>query len=152
MQLTAKEDVEAPLDRVFAELSDFDGIERQALRRGIDVQRTSEGTVRGDGRTWRMNFDFRGKMRDATIALSKFVASEQMVFDTVTGGLEIQLTVDVVALSRTRTRVSIQAVLAPQSLSARLLVQSLKIARGGVEKRFRRRMALMAKELEDRLR
>ncbi|MCT4557852.1 MAG: SRPBCC family protein [Pelagimonas sp.] len=152
MKLTAREDIEAPLDRVFAELSDFEAHERQALRRGLDVQRVSEGTVMGEGRTWRAGFDFRGKKRAANIALTRFAAPEQMIFDTVTGGLEVRLVVDFVALSRARTRISVEAELAPKTLSSRLLVQSLKLAKGGVDKRFRVRMGVMARDLEDKLR
>ncbi|MCT4611295.1 MAG: SRPBCC family protein [Pelagimonas sp.] len=152
MQLTAKEDIEAPLDRVFADLSDFENHERQALRRGIEVERLSEGTVTGEGRTWRVGFNFRGKKRQANIALSKFSAPEQMIFDTVSGGLEVRLVVDVVALSRGRTRISTTVDFLPKTLSARLLVQSLKLAKGGLDKRFRVRMGVLAKDLEDKLR
>jgi uncharacterized protein YndB with AHSA1/START domain len=152
MILTAQEDIEAPIDRVFAELSDFDGIERQAMRRGVQVQR--RGSVDAPvaaGTAWEVGFTFRGKTRDAVITLTDCIPSEKLVFDTVSGGLEAQAVVDCVALSRGRTRISLHSELIPKTLSARLLVQSLKLAKGGVEKRFRRRMAGFAKDLETRL-
>ena len=151
MQLTAREDIEAPLDRVFAELSDFETVERQALRRGIEVQRVDTVSGKGPGMQWATGFTFRGKMRKADITLTEYTPPERMVFDSVSGGLEVQMVIDLVALSRTRTRVAITSEFKPKTLSARLLVQSLKLAKGGVDKRFRSRMAGLAKDLEDKL-
>lgn len=152
MQLTATEDIEAPLDRVFAAVTDFDSIERQALRRGVDVRRTDTLTGPTEGMAWRAEFGFRGKPRTLQISMAQFTPPEQLVFDSASGGLEAQLVLDLVALSRTRTRVNIVTELKPTTLSARLLVQSLKLAKGGIDKRFRHRVAGFAKDLENKLR
>ncbi|MGH1415262.1 MAG: SRPBCC family protein [Pelagimonas sp.] len=151
MELKAREDIEAPLDRVFAEITNFEGIERQILRRGIEVQRTNDPGEVGQGLSWQAGFKFRGKTRTAEIELSEFSAPEQMVFQSVSGGLEARTTVDLVALSRTRTRIGVLTEFTPKTLSARLLVQSLKLAKGGLEKRFKSRMAHLAGDLENRL-
>ncbi|WP_299920799.1 SRPBCC family protein [uncultured Pelagimonas sp.] len=151
MELTAREDIEAPLDRVFAEITDFEGIERQVLRRGIDVQRTNDPGEVAEGLSWEAGFKFRGKTRTAAIELAQYSAPEQMVFDSVSGGLEARTTVDLVALSRSRTRIGVTTEFVPKTLSARLLVQSLKLAKGGLDKRFKTRMAHLAKDLENRL-
>lgn len=151
MELTAREDIEAPLDRVFAELSDFAAVERQAMRRGIDVQRHGIETGVTEGMGWNVHFTFRGKKRDAEITLSDYAPPERMVFDSVSGGLEMRMVVDLIALSRTRTRIGVTTELKPKTLSARLLVQSLKLAKGGIEKRFQARAAGLAQDLEDRL-
>ncbi|WP_425071257.1 SRPBCC family protein [Sagittula sp. S175] len=152
MQLTAREDIEAPLDRVFAALSDFDSVERQALRRGLDVQRTSgPATGPAEGMTWHATFGFRGKSREADIQLAEFQPPERMVFDSVSGGLKVQMVLDVVALSRTRTRIGVTVEMMPTTLSARLLVQSLKLAKGGMDRRFRDRMKGLARDLERKL-
>jgi hypothetical protein len=58
--------------------------------------------------------------------------------------------VELVALSRGRTRLSVELELKPRSISARLLVQSLKLARANLNKKFHLRMADYARELEDR--
>lgn len=151
MELTAKEDIEAPLDRVFAELSDFVALERQAMRRGIEVQRHGGETGVTEGMGWHVQFTFRGKKRDAEITLTEYTPPERMVFDSVSGGLEVHMVVDLIALSRTRTRIGVATELKPKTLSARLLVQSLKLAKGGIEKRFQTRAAGLAQDLEDRL-
>lgn len=151
MELTAREDIDAPLDRVFAAVSDFGALERQAMRRGIEVQRRGGAAGPETGMGWEVEFTFRGKIRKADITLSDLDAPERMVFDTVSGGLDIRMVMDLIALSRTRTRISVATELKPRTLSARLLVQSLKLAKGGLEKRYRTRMAGLAGDLETRL-
>lgn len=151
MELTAREDIEAPLDQVFAELTDFEGIERQALRRGIDVKRTNDTGAAAQGLAWQAGFKFRGKTRTADIELCEYAAPEQMVFQSVSGGLEARTVVDLVALSRSRTRIGLTTDFGAKTLSARLLLQSLKLAKGGLDKRFKTRMAGLAKDLENRL-
>lgn len=151
MQLTASEDIEAPLDRVFAAVTDFEGIERQALRRGVDVRRVDSIAGPASGMTWQAAFGFRGKPRKTEVCLSEYHPPEQLVFDSVTGGLEARFILDLVALSRGRTRLNVSTQLKPTTLSSRLLVQSMKLAKGGIDKRFRHRMAALAKDLENRV-
>ncbi|MDJ0821085.1 MAG: SRPBCC family protein [Paracoccaceae bacterium] len=152
MELSAREDIEAPLDRVFAQLTDFEAIERRALRRGVEIQRTDNLAGPAAGMSWKATFRFRGKTRTADVTLSDFTPPEQLVFDSVTGGLETHTRIECVALSRGRTRISIVTVLQPKTLSARLLVQSLKLAKSSISRKFSNRMAVLAKDLEDRLR
>ena len=152
MQLSAMEDIEAPLDRVFAALTDFEAIERQAMRRGATVRRKDSVAGPAAGMAWHAGFAFRGKTREADITLTVYTPPERMVFHSVVGGLETETVIELVALSRSRTRITLVSELMPKTLSARLLVQSLKLARGGIEKRFRKRMASHAKDLEDRMR
>lgn len=151
MELTAREDIEAPLDQVFAQLSDFEAVERQALRRGIEVKRTNDTGAPAQGLAWQAGFKFRGKTRTADIELSEYAAPEQMVFQSVSGGLEARTVIDLVALSRSRTRIGLTTDFSAKTLSARLLLQSLKLAKGGLDKRFKTRMASLAGDLEKRL-
>lgn len=151
MQLTATEDIEAPLDRVFAELADFETLERQAMRRGVEVRRRGDHGHPVAGMGWDVGFQYRGKMRQAEITLTDYTAPERIAFHSVSGGLEVDFALDLIALSRSRTRINVATELMPKTLSARLLVQSLKLAKGGLDKRFRQRMAGLAKDLEVRL-
>ena len=152
MQFSTKEDIEAPVDQVFAALSDFDAIERSVIRRGVEVRRTDTLDTPGEGMTWEARFRFRGKMRDATVTMTRYDPPNAMEFQTRSGGLETHTVLDCVALSRSRTRISMVLELQPKTLSARLLVQSLKLAKGNITKKFRVRAADYAKDLEDRLR
>ncbi|MDG1354009.1 MAG: hypothetical protein P8P70_12775 [Sulfitobacter sp.] len=59
-------------------------------------------------------------------------------------------TIELVALSKSRTRLMVSFDIKPLNLSARLLVQSLKLAKTSLTKKFKLRVAEFAKTLEDR--
>jgi hypothetical protein len=149
MELSASEDIEIPLDQLFAKVSDFSKIEKMAMRRGVDVQRTDRASSNCVGMSWRAQFKFRGKSREALITLEEYDPPQSLRFHTVSDGLDTDLTIDLVALSRQRTRLSFSAALQPKTLSARLLVQSFKLARGRIDRKLGKRMAGLARDLEE---
>ena len=150
MKFASKEDIAAPIDAVFDMISDFDGFERAAMRRGAEVQRTDTLQEPGVGMSWKARFTLRGREREMDVALTTYDRPNQMVFTGGSQNLDGEMVVDLVALSRQRTRMSVSIKLSPQSLSARLLVQSLKLARSNLNRKFHLRMADYAKDLEDR--
>ncbi|HEY9020652.1 MAG: SRPBCC family protein [Paracoccaceae bacterium] len=152
MKFSAKEDIEAPIEQVFALVSDFAALERAALRRGAEVQRTDSLHKPGVGMSWTAAFMARGRQRKLDIVMTTYEPPHAMRFDSVAQGLHSNMTVELVALSRGRTRLSVDLELKPKSISARLFVQSLKLARNNLNKKFHLRMADYASDLEDRAR
>ena len=150
MQFSAKEDIDAPADRVFAMLGDFEMFERSAMRRGIDVRHAGDVTAAGVGREWTVGFQVRGKPRQMHLVLTEFEAPERMVYHASSEGLEGEMTIDLVALSPRRTRIAVAVELRPKTLSARVMVQSMKLAKSSMSKRFRLKVAEFAKSLEER--
>lgn len=150
MKFTTREDVDAPIDRVFDMICDFDGYERAAMRRGAEVRRTDTLSKPGVGMCWKAAFDMRGKRRDIEIEMKKFDAPHELGVFTTATGLEGTGQIELLALSRTRTRIAVEFEIKPTNLSARLLVQSLKLAKSSMTKRFKLRAAQYAKGLEDR--
>ncbi len=152
MKFSTREDIEAPLEYVFSQVSDFAGLERSALRRGADVQRVDQLSVPGPGMIWDTAFDLRGKRRNARLELIQYDPPNGMRFSSGSAAMNGDLVLELVALSRGRTRLSLEAELLPQNLSARLLVQSLKLAKSNLTKRYEMRIATYARDLEDRYR
>jgi hypothetical protein len=150
MKFSAKEDIDAPIGDVFAMLSDFERYERSALRRGAEVRRTSDPSVLGLGMTWDVAFSLRGKRRQMTLEMVSFDAPRQMKIKATSPNLSNEFVVDLVALSPQRTRVAVSLDLSPKNLSARLLVQSLKLAKASLSKQFKLRVAEYSKEIETR--
>ena len=150
MQFSAKEDIAAPIEFVFRQVSDFQSFERSALRRGAEVQRMDTLTRVGVGMAWDIAFTLGGRRREVQMELTEYAPPTGMIFSSRAPSMGGHLAVDLVALSRGRTRMSLEIELKPKTLSARLLVQSLKLARSNLSRRLRKRVADYAEELEDR--
>ncbi|WP_272007976.1 SRPBCC family protein [Roseovarius sp. ZX-A-9] len=150
MKFSTREDIEAPIEFVFDQVSDFAALERSALRRGAEVQRIDDKPQNGVGMMWDTAFEVRGKRREMRLELTEYDPPSGMCFIATSPSLHCDLVLDLVALSRGRTRMSIEMELKAQNLSARLLVQSLKLARSSMFKRYEMRAASYARDLEDK--
>ncbi|MBY5986615.1 MULTISPECIES: SRPBCC family protein [Roseovarius] len=150
MKFVAHEDVEAPIEFVFDQVSDFAAIERSVLRRGAEVQRVDDLEETRPGMKWDAAFDLRGKRREMQLELTELDRPNGMVIASRSPNMGGQMVLDLVALSRSRTRVNVEIDMTPRTLAAKLLVQSMKLAKGNLTKRFRQRVAGYAKDLEDR--
>ncbi len=151
MKFSTREDIDAPIDQVFLALTDFEAFERSAMRRGADVRRTDRMAAPGVGMTWDVAFRMRGRQRELALEMARFVMPNEMVIQATSPGLNGVFSIELMALSRNRTRMSVGLELSPLNLSARLLVQSLKLAKSSLTKRFKLRVAEYVKVMEDRL-
>ena len=151
MRFSAREDIEASIEDVFAALSDFETFERQAMRRGAEVQRTDDQQGAVVGAAWRVAFTLRGRRRDMDLQLVSYETPHEMRFLAKSPGMDATFDIELLALSRARTRMAIALELTPLNLASRLLVQSLKLAKTSLTNRFKQRVAEYAKQLEDRL-
>ena len=150
MQFSSKEDIDAPIEQVFAMLFEFESFERSAIRRGVEVIRTDTHDEPKVGCAWNARFSLRGKMRDLNLNLVTYDRPTLMRFDSDSQGLSGVVILDLMALSPRRTRMTISVDLIPKTLPAKLLVQSLKLAKSNLTKRFKLRVADYAKNMEER--
>ncbi len=150
MQFSAREDIEAPINSVFEMVADFERFERMAMRRGIDVRRTTQGVPVEAGTTWETEFKLRGKPRQMSVVMTDCDRPAQMRFEANSKGMSGITTVDFLALSQRRTRLSVEMSLSAKSLPARLLLQSMKLGQARFRKQFQIRLGEFARELEQR--
>lgn len=151
MKFSTREDIEAPLDYVFRQVSDFGAFERQALRRGADVRRLDSGPF-VTGSSWDVAFKFRGKDRRMRATVTEMDVPNGCQIDTTAQGIDGETRIDLVPLSAHRTRVAVSIELSAKSLSARLLLQSLKLAKANLSNRFKKRVGDFCQDIEDRFR
>jgi len=152
MKFSTREDIEAPIAYVYAQITDFQGFERQAMRRGADVQRIDGTGAINVGSAWDVAFKFRGKDRKMKASIATLESPTLLEINTVAAGLDGASSVELVALSRNRTRISVTVEMSPRSLSARLLLQSLKLAKNSLTRKFKLRVTDFAEEVELRYR
>jgi len=152
MKFSTKEDIEAPVDRVFAVLADFETWERAAMRRGADVVRTDKMAAPGPGMGWHVEFTYRGKLRKLDISLLESVPEQKLLLEGIGKPAEGRLSIDLSEMGPRRTRLAIGLEIKPRTLAARLFLQSMKLAKTSVTRRFELRVAQMAADIEDRYR
>ncbi|MEQ8899145.1 MAG: SRPBCC family protein [Roseovarius sp.] len=150
MEFGTREDIEAPIGFVFEQMTDFKAIERAAMRRGAEVQRVDKMSGKGVGMMWDAAFELRGKTREIELELTEYDPPNGLVMASRSTGLGGRMVVELVALSKTRTRVTMNVELEPKNLTAKLLVQSLKLARKSIMSRLNERMIAYSNEIERR--
>ena len=150
MKFSTKEDIDAPIDEVFEMLCEFDNFERAAMRRGAEVRRVDTKTEPGTGMKWEAAFDMRGKRREIEVEMVTFDQPTEICLESRSPGLLGTVSFELLALSRSRPPIPASLELKPKTLSARLLVQSLKLAKTSLTKKFKRRVAEYAKDMEER--
>ncbi len=149
MKFSSREDIEAPIDHVYRAVTDFPAFERQALRRGADVRRVDGTGPAQQGSAWDVAFSFRGKERKMKAVLAR-LEEQGLQLDTDSSGIDGVTLIDLVPLSPKRTRIAVSIELRAKSLSARLLLQSLKLAKANLTHRFKKRVADFGSDVEAR--
>ena len=150
MKLSGRTDIGAPVAFVFAALSDFEAWERAAMRRGADIHRTDKLRAPGPGMTWQARFAWRGRERQLQLRLTKLVTNLNLALDFDGPSVEGNLNIELVELSAKRTRMLMQVDLKPRTLSARLFIQSMKLTKNRVQRKYDARLQSIAKDIEAR--
>ncbi len=150
MKFSTREDIEAPIRDVFNMLADFSIYERAAMRRGAEIRRTDKLAEPGLGASWQAHFKLRGKPRQLDLEVVKFAAPTDMVVSLNSKNITGFVTCELFALSRARTRIICAIEVKPLTLTARLLIQSLKLTKKSLDQKYRDRVAELITDMEDR--
>ncbi len=148
MKLIAKIDLEAPAAFVYAQLADHAAWEREALRRGADIERPADMPQSGTGAGWRIQVPFRGKMRKVMLKVEQMEPDSSLAFSFDGQSLQGDALLEVQALSARRSRLRVTLDAKPKTLSARLFINTLRLAKGRVQARFDKRLGQLAVRIE----
>ncbi|KUJ76560.1 hypothetical protein AVO45_12305 [Ruegeria marisrubri] len=149
MQISAWHDIEAPIDAVFDLLSEYERFERFAIQRGIEVCRANRAAPESGDLTWDTVFTVRGRPRRAQVVLRRFEPPNLMRFEATGKGINGETLIELRALSPRRTRMSVGLSLSANTFRARLLLQSLKLGRERLRRRFQSGLARLSGSIEE---
>jgi hypothetical protein len=101
---------------------------------------------------WEVGFVFRGKLREIDLRCTEMDGVQRLCFvgegNAVIGTCVLELT----EMGPKRTRLSAEVEIKPQTLAARLFLQTLSLARSRVQGRLDYRSAQLSSDLEERYR
>lgn len=136
MRLTGKEDIGLPQDEAFAAVTDVAFIERQLLRRGIDILRVDEAAELGPGARWTAEAEWNGRHLPLAFEVSEWLPPDRVVLLARSNGLSGDLRIELAALSRQDTRVRAILSLQADGFRDRLFLNSLMLARSRISRKF----------------
>lgn len=150
MKLTTRKDIEAPLDKVWTILTDFEHWERAAMRRGVEVHRGAADPAGALPLSWSAVLTWRERVRKVDLAVVEQDPPQRLVIsaggDTVAGNLVAEL----MEMGPQRTRILVAMEIKPLSLAARLFLQSMKLVRGRLQDKLDQRVGAFATDVESR--
>ena len=152
MKLSTREDIEAPLSFVYNSFADTESWDRAAMRRGAEVTRTDRVLGFGPGMAWNVGFSWRGKMRRMSIKLAAVDAPNSLTYQAFGASVDAEVKLEFLELSARRTRITVGVEVKPRNLAARVFLQSLKLARGRIDRKFDARIGALCNDVEDRYR
>lgn len=139
MHFVTDEVIARPPAEVWAGLTDFTGNEAAVRARGIDARRIA-GTE-GPEPAWAADVHFRGRDRHIEVEVSRMTPPLALGYRLSGSQLVSDLAFVLEELADGRTRLDITLVVKAEGLSGRMILQSLKILRSTLVKRFRKRAA-----------
>ena len=152
MKLTARTDIDAPFGFVYESLADHESWVREATARGLAIERLADAPVSGPGAGWLAQVPFRGKLVALELQVADQKPSEQLGYSLRTNSFDGTITLSVMALSARRTRLHMAIEISPRTVIARVLINTLRLAKGRAQARMDHRLAQMGGQIEGRWR
>jgi hypothetical protein len=152
MKLTAKTDLDAPAEFLHACLCDTALWEREASRRGVEIERPADMPLAGVGAGWRVRVPFRGRPRKVLLRLDAQTEGRVVAYSFDGQALVGSVQLETAPLSARRSRLKVIVDAKPRTLAARLFLNTLRLARRKVEDRMDRRVAQLGTLIAERYR
>ena len=147
MKFLSHEDKEAPAQAVFAALSDHEQFQRVMQQRGVSMRRVDDCPEVGPGMAWEIDFKFRGRTRKLRCLVTEVQGPERLCLSNESDGLTGDVAISVLTLAPQRSRVLVSVEMKPKNLSARLLLQSMRFAKGSLDQKFKSRLHDCARQM-----
>ena len=91
----------------------------------------------GPGMAWVIDFKFRGRARKLSCSVTEVQAPERLCLFNESDGLTGDVVISVLTLAPNRSRLLVSVEMKPKNFSARLLLQSMRFAKGSLDRKFK---------------
>ena len=140
MKFSTRADFDEPATSLYDLISDFGKLERVMVRRGASVTRIDPAQDPGTALGWMVGFDWRGQARHMHLQVTRFDRPERISMWGQVDTFDVGIEMSVVALNRARSRLIVEADIRPKNMRARLMVQTAKLAKPQLDRRFARKI------------
>ncbi len=151
MRLSARADIAAEPAAVFAELTEFERFERMALQAGAEVVRADALDAPDAGMEWVVKAPIRGRMRRVRVTLVDIHSDERLEFHATSPNFDMTSEIVLIAPRPGKTRLQIAFDIRPKTLASRITLQSAKLRKATLSRRFDERVKGLARLIEDRI-
>ncbi|PTV95574.1 hypothetical protein C8J27_104212 [Rhodobacter aestuarii] len=150
MKFSNRVDVALSADQLFEQLTDLAAIERAARRKGVSMRRLDTLQAKGAGMSWDVGFMLRGRARQMIVDVTRFEPAALVDYAGTSSSFELTLSLGFTTLAPNRTRLTTGLEVRPRTLGARLLLQSARLGRANLDRRYDERIKSFLRELETR--
>jgi len=151
MKFSSRTEMALPVNASFAAFADFSMFERAAMRNGVDVRRVDDLTQPGPGMIWEILATFRGKPRRVSARLVDYDAPYSLTYNCEVEGFHGDVKIGLESLNSRTTGVQFSCDLQARSLTSKMMLQSLRLAKGRVNDRLDKGFHRLCKRIEARV-
>lgn len=148
MRLKSTHVINAPKDYVFDRISDFDSFERYIHEQGGTAERTDDVAGIQVGMSWHISGTFRKKNRKVDMTLDHYYPSDKMKYAVETENMNASIFFELSEIAPGQTEMSLFIDPEARNISARLILQSVKLAKKTIEKRITTRVQNFGDQIE----
>lgn len=141
MKFSTRIDFDKTVGDLFDLVSDFDRLERVLSRQRATVTRLDPSAYSGVGLGWEVIFKWRGQRRVLRVEVTGCDRAERVSMRGLSDALELVIDLHTLALSRARSRLIFETDVRPRNMRTRLMLQTAKLAKGQLDRRYERRIA-----------
>lgn len=150
MRVSVTEQVTAPRDEVFRQVTDFDGLLGKYGGRHIRIERLDSPAPVTETSLWRGSLVMHGISRAGSARMVSLRAPDGYEVEGLMEGLRGRLWIDLSDEGDDLTDLKVTIDLKPTSLWGRMIVRSLQLIRTVISRRLQVRLAKVARDIETR--
>ncbi len=149
MELTYKTIINVPQAFAFEKATDFARFEREGFGKLSPFEPRSEIKAPGIGARWRTSSEFQGRPRRFSLELFKLDGPEAMVLGNKSEKYDIEAHFLFKEIGEEETEFTFHLDAKAQSITAKLILQTIQLARGRIEKSMQTEFEKMALNMEE---